>query len=107
MDIELQLAQIEQDITERFEPNYSMSNYDVYSFTQIWPSVELGFAAKDYIDADTAATTYIFIAKDEHIAYVYFDTQFAYVANPKNKNFKKDLNKNEMAFVVDAEKYNK
>jgi len=107
MDIELQLAQIEQDITERFEPNYSMSNFNLYYFTQIWPSVELGFAAKDFSDADTAATTYVFIAIDEHIAYVYFDRQFAYVANPKNKNFKKDLNKEEMAFVVDAEKHYK
>ena len=106
MNMELQLAQIEQDITERFEPNYSMSNFNVYSFTQIWPSIDLGFA-KDVYDADTAATTFIFVSKDETIAYIYFDTKFAYKANPNNKNFKKDLEKQEMAFVDEAEKYNK
>lgn len=104
MDIELQLAQIEQDITERFEPNYSMSNFDVYSFTQIWPSIDTGFAANVY-DADTVAITNVFIAKDESIAYVYFNDKFAYKANPKNKNFKKDLNKQELSSVIDANKY--
>lgn len=105
MDVELQLAQVEQDIIARFEPDYSMSNFDVYSFVQIWPSIELGFA-KVY-DADSAATTIVFVAKDESVAYIYFGTQFAYKANPKNKFFKKDLEKQEMAYVIDAEKYNK
>ena len=83
-----------------------MSDFRVYSFIQIWPSVDLGFAANTY-DANTAATTNVFVAIDEHIAYVYFDTKFAYTANPKNKNFKKDLDRQEMAFVIDAEKYSK
>ena len=104
MKIELQLAQIEQDIKEQFEPEYSMSDYRVYSFKQIWPSLDLGFA-KDQFEAYTAANTYVFIAIDEHIAYVYFDTHFAYKANPKNKNFKRDLENEEMAYVIDAEKY--
>ena len=106
MNTELLLAQVEQDIIERFEPNYSMSNFEVYSFTQIWPSIDLGFA-KDVYNADTAATTTVFVAQDESIAYVYFDTEFAYTANPKNKNFKKDLDKQELTFVAEAEKYNK
>lgn len=106
MDTELRLAQIEQDIIERFEPNYSMCDYDLHTFTQIWPTIDLGFANDEY-EASTAAVTDVFIAKDEHIAYVYFDSIFAYTANPKNKNFKKDLAKQEMAAVIDSWKYNK
>ena len=107
METELQLAQIEQDIIERFEPSYSMSDFNVYSFKQIWPSIDLGFATGNEYDASTAAMTYVFIAQDEHIAYIYFENKFAYVANPKNKNFKKDLEKQQMAPVLESEKYNK
>lgn len=99
-----QVAQIEQDLTERFEPNYSMSDFDLYSFPQIWPSIDTGFAMIQD-EASVAAMTYVFIAKDKHIAYVYFDDKFAYKANPKNRHFKKDLEHEEMAYVIDAERY--
>jgi hypothetical protein len=101
-----QVAQIEQDIIERFEPNYSMSDYDLYAFPQIWPSIDGGFGFVEQ-DATAAMMTYVFIAHDNHIAYVYFDNKFAYTANPKNRNFKKDLEKEEMAFVIDSAKYQK
>ena len=100
----LQVAQIEQDLTKRFEPNYSMCDFDLYSFPQIWPSIDTGFA-KVQEEASVAAMTYIFIAKDKHIAYVYFDDKFAYKANPKNRHFKKDLEREEMAYVIDAKRY--
>lgn len=104
MYTESELAQIEQDIIERFEPTYSMSDFDVYSFTQIWPNIDIGLGSKEY-EADTAATTYVFAAKDNHIAYIYFDTKFAYCANPLNKNFKKDLENESMAYAIDSERY--
>ena len=104
MDSELQLAQIEQDIIEQFEPDYSMSEYDLYSFTQIWPTTDLGFAGFGD-DAQTAATTYVFVAKDKSKAYVYFDTNFAYIANPKNRNFKQDLKECQLVSVLGADRY--
>ena len=101
---ELELAQIEQDIIGRFEPNYSMGNYDLYSFTQIWPTTDLGFVGLGD-EAQTAATTYVFVAKDNSKAYVYFSTTFAYIANPKNRNFKQDLKDCQMVSVIGAERY--
>ena len=103
MDTE-QLAQAEQDIIARFEPNYFMSDYDVYSFVQIWPTTDLGFIGFGD-DAQTAATTYVFVAKDNSKAYVYFDTNFAYIANPKNRNFKQDLKECQLVSVLDADRY--
>ena len=101
------VAQIEHQITEQFEPNYSMSDYELYSFPQIWPSIDTGFAAIGDDCSSTASVTYVFIAKDKHIAYVFFDDKFAYTANPKNRNFKKDLQKEEMDYVLNAAKYQK
>lgn len=105
METELQLAQIEQDIIERFEPSYSMSDFIVYQFIQIWPSIDAGFVEQD--GTSIAEMTYVFVAQDEHVAYVYFGLHFAYKANPKNKIFKRDLEKCILAPISDSEKYNK
>lgn len=104
MDTELQLAQIEQDLIERFEPDYSMSNFDVYSFVQIWPTTDLGFAGLGD-EAQTAAYTTVFVAKDNSKAYVYFGTSFAYIANPKNRNFKQDLKECQLVSVLGMKRY--
>lgn len=104
MGIEERIARIERDITERFEPNYSMSNYDLYTFAQVWPTTDLGFAGFGS-EAQTAALTFVFVAKDKSKAYVYFDCKFAYIANPKNRNFKQDLKDYNMVSVMGANRY--
>lgn len=106
MSTELQLAQVEKTLVEQFEPTYSMSDYDLYSFSQIWPNPDIGLGNDNY-EADTLANTYVFVAKDMHIAYVFFDTHFAYTANPANKNFKKDLENEQMTYALKAERYTK
>lgn len=86
-----------------------MNDFEMYSFTQIWPTIDTGFSKKGD-DASTLAYTFVFIPLEKSgldKALVYFDEQFAYVANPNNKNFKHDVEKKCMVEVWESAKYNK
>lgn len=101
------LARIEKDICKKVGREYDMNDFEMYSFTQIWPTIDTGFSQKGN-EASTLAYTFVFIPLEKSgldKALVYFDDKFAYAANPTNKNFKHDLEKKSMVGVWDSIKY--
>lgn len=84
-----------------------MSDFDMYSFNQIWDTTSLGLIGPNDA-ASVMATTYVFLPKEKtglNMGYVYFDDKFAYEVNPQNKTFQKDLKNYKMNGQIDAYKY--
>lgn len=105
--IQQTLSWIEKDIKSKIGKEYSLEDFEMYSFTQLWPTPDLGFVGLDE-DAPTLAYTYVFIPTESNelnIGYVYFENKFAYTVNPKNKNVKHDLEKHAMGSVLEAKRY--
>lgn len=100
-----QLISIAEDLRYRFGIYYPDRNADLYDFDQTWASTALGFGGIGG-SAMTTERTYVYIQYDEETAYVYFGGMFAYKASI-NARFWEDIDKHNMASVMESGRYEK
>ena len=101
LDMIEELAMVERDILHRTK---KLDHYYIYDFDQTWGSTALGFPGCGG-SAITTARTYVLVPTERERAYVYFGGRFAYECGI-NDRFQKDLDKQDMASVVESTRYN-